>query len=428
MKLKALVATGLVTLMAQGTALAYDIMWFDRNAGIDTFRKVMVYPMAEGSRYNFFPDSNGKFGKYNYELHKRLTRHAKGITYYELFDGIDEKEKMGSAVSKADRDKLLMKFPSEKDRAAAIFDASGADGYIVPYFRQRNTITDYSPAAYVTIRVKSYTEVRDAPNRNYDGTTSYTKDERYWDETVYVPEAYLTRYVTALEFTMFNEEGNKVFTCLNRRHSYSRDFDDEYKDMKDDFADDLKDIKKNKEVMKHHEKNKSTLKLKIGNLSLPSNVGNDEYKLKSCWYLFKTHALRMKNMKVVEGSDASTAQYYVDGSISRYDFTPQWVAPYATSSDRIAWSKEQKWRDKNNKEHTMVTTHYEPQVTPHHGYYSFDSAASVGADLTMYDARTGKAVLSKSYYETDDKEVDCLTHIMKDFFNKADKYAKKQMK
>ena len=46
----------------------------------------------------------------------------------------------------------------------------------------------------------------------------------------------------------------------------------------------------------------------------------------------------------------------------------------------------------------------------------------------MYDARTGKAVLSKSYYETDDKEVDCLTHIMKDFFNKADKYAKKQMK
>ena len=60
--------------------------------------------------------------------------------------------------------------------------------------------------------------------------------------------------------------------------------------------------------------------------------------------------------------------------------------------------------------------------------YSCDSAASVGADLTMYDARTGKAVLSKSYYETDDKEVDCLTHIMKDFFNKADKYAKKQMK
>ena len=57
-----------------------------------------------------------------------------------IFDGIDEKEKMGSAVSKADRDKLLMKFPSEKDRAAAIFDASGADGYIVPYFRQRNTI------------------------------------------------------------------------------------------------------------------------------------------------------------------------------------------------------------------------------------------------------------------------------------------------
>lgn len=428
MKLKVLLATGLVTLMAQGTALAYDMMWFDRDAGIDTFRKVMVYPMAEGTRDNFFPDNNGKFGKYNYELHKRLTRHAKGIYYYELFDGVDEKEKMASAVPKAERDVLLAKFPTEEARAAAVFDASGADGYIVPYFRQRNTITDYSPPATVSIKVKSYTRVQDAPNSNYDGTRSYDTDERYWTETVYVPEAYLTRYVTALEFTMYNDEGKKIFTCLNRRHSYDHNFDDEYKDMKDDFADDLKDIKKNKEILKALEKNKATLNIRIGDLSLPSNVSEDEYKLKSCWYLFKTYAMRMKNMKVVEGEKASAARYYVDGSISEYDFTPSWVEPYATYYDSTAWTKSQKWVDRKGKEHTMVVTHYEPKVTPHHGYYSFGTAATVRANLALYDARTGREVLSQSYYEYDDKEVDCVTHIMKDFFKKVDKFAEKQLK
>lgn len=430
MKLKTLLATGLVTLMAQGTAMAYDMMWFDRNAGIDTFRKVMVYPMAEGTRDNFYPDNNGKFGSYNYELHKRLTRHAKGITYYELFEGADEKEKMATAVPKAERDRLLGKFPSEKDRAAAVFNASGADGYIVPYFRQREIVTDYSPAAYVDIDVKAYTTVENAPNKDYNGTVSYTKDERYWTETVYVPEAYLSRYVTALEFTMYNEDGDKIFTCLNRRHSYYHDFDYEYKDMKDDFADDLKDIKKNKDVLKSQNKNKSTLKLRMGNLVLPNNVNNDEYKLKSCWYLFKTHAMNMKNMKVVEGNEAATARYYVDGNISTYDFTPQWVPPYATSCDREVWKKEHKWKDVNGNEHTMITTHYEPDITPQHGYYDFESAASVVANLTMYDAITGKAVLSESYsnWHDNDKEVDIVTSIMKDFFKKADKFAEKKLK
>ena len=82
----------------------------------------------------------------------------------------------------------------------------------------------------------------------------YKKDESRWTETTYVPPADLTRYITALAFTMYNADGQKIFTCLNRRHSYTNDFDDQYKDMKDDFADDLKDIKKNKEVLKHSKK------------------------------------------------------------------------------------------------------------------------------------------------------------------------------
>ena len=63
----------------------------------------------------------------------------------------------------------------------------------------------------------------------------YKKDESRWTETTYVPPVDLTRYITALEFTMYNGDGQKIFTCLNRRHSYTDDFDDQYKDMKDDL-------------------------------------------------------------------------------------------------------------------------------------------------------------------------------------------------
>lgn len=427
-KLTALVATGLLSLMMQSTASAYDIMWFDRSAGIDRFQKVVVFPMADGGRNNFFSTTMEPYAEYNYQLHKRLTRHAKGIKYYELFDMAPEKKETAEPVPLETREKLLQPFQSEASRAAAIQDAFMADGYIVPYFRARETKIDHSPGVYVNVDMYAYTQVEDAPNSKYNGTIDYIKDESHWTETTYVPPADLTRYITALEFTMYNSDGQKIFTCLNRRHSYSSDFDDQYKDMKDDFADDLKDIKKNKEILKHQQKNPSTLKVRIGNLVLPNNVNNDEYKLKSCWYLFKTHLLRMKNMKLVEGDEASQARYYVDGHVSVYDFTPKWRAPYADTIILLQWTKEQNWKDVNGNEHTMKIKRYEPLINHHHGKYLFNNASRVVASLTMYDTKTGKAIISKSYDEVDDKEVDCMTHIMENFCKEADKYAKERLK
>lgn len=427
-KLKTFITAGLICLMAQETAFAYDMMWFDRSAGIDTFQKVVVYPMADGGRNNFFPTLMLPYSEYNYQLHKRLTRHAKGITYYELFDMKREKENMLEIIDEATRERLLQPFPDEASRAAAITDAFMADGYIVPYFRARETKIDHSPGVYVNVYMYAYTQVENAPNSKYNGTIDYKKDESFWTETTYVPPADLTRYITALEFTMYNGDGQKIFTCLNRRHSYTDDFDDQYKDMKDDFADDLKDIKKNKEVLKHQQKNSSTLKVRIGNLVLPANVNNDDYKLKSCWYIFKTHLLRMKNMKLVEGDEASQARYYVDGNVSRYDFTPKWREPYAESITMLQWTKEQKWTDTDGNEHTMKIRRYEPSIIHHHGKYLFNNASRVVASLTMYDTKTGKAIISKSYDEIDDKEVDCMTHIMEDFCKEAEKYAKNRLK
>ena len=64
-KLKTFITAGLICLMAQETAFAYDMMCFDRSAGIDTFKKVVVYPMADGGRNNFFSTSMLPYSEYN---------------------------------------------------------------------------------------------------------------------------------------------------------------------------------------------------------------------------------------------------------------------------------------------------------------------------------------------------------------------------
>lgn len=430
MKLKSVLAGTMIALMAHGSAMAYDNLWFDRSAGIDRFQKVVVYPMSKGSRDKFFPENKAPYGSYNYELHKRLTRHAKGITYYELFDRIPEKNDTVAMVVKPEvKEKLLGKFASEKDRAAAIQEAFAADGYIVPFFRDRRIQVDHSPAATAEVENYAYTQVEHAPNDKYDGERSYKIDERRWTETVHIPAADLERYITELEFTMFNEDGNKIFTCLNRRHSYNHDFDYQYKDMKDDFADDLKDIKKNKAFLKNYEKNKSSITLGIGNLQLPANVSSDEYMLKSCWYLYKKYAMNMKNAKALEGADIEKARYRVEAVISDYDFEPVWVDPSATSYTEYDSSWEgKKWKDKDGKEHTIKYTKYVPKVVKSYGHYTTSGAARVKAALTLYDVKTKMPVFAKSYYESNDKEVDAWNAILKDFFKNADKEFKKMGK
>ena len=122
-------------------------------------QKVVVYPMADGGRNNFFPTLMLPYSEYNYQLHKRLTRHAKGITYYELFDMISEKGDMLESIDEATRERLLQPFPDEASRAAAIADVSMADGYIVPYFRARETKIDHSPGVYVNVYMYAYMSI-----------------------------------------------------------------------------------------------------------------------------------------------------------------------------------------------------------------------------------------------------------------------------
>ena len=95
-----------IIISTAGMAEAACDIWFDRGADIDRFQKVVVYPISAKSRNNFLWKNEGLIGTYNYELHKRLNRHVKGITFYELAEMIDEKEKVINVDTKKNKHKL----------------------------------------------------------------------------------------------------------------------------------------------------------------------------------------------------------------------------------------------------------------------------------------------------------------------------------
>ena len=417
---KSLIAAVLAGVIATGASMAEAAcdIWFDRGAGIDRFQKVVVYPIAVKSRDNFQIQNDGVFGTYNYEMHKRLNRHVKGITFYELAGMIDEKEKV-IAVDEAQQQKLLAKFPDEKARAAAIFDEFAADGYIMTYLRDYRTVEDYSPECTVRVKQQSYTEDTGGPN----GRKVY--DKKSWEVTHTIPAKYLTRYILGMETAMYNEVGNKIFTYYNHDESYYG-VSQMYTSQKDDMVDELKDIKKNKHQIK--ENKKAIKKMKFGGIDVPNNLGSDEYLLKSLWFAYKDEAYKMKKVKVVP-EDTLMADYVVKMTVTATGYDPSWVDPYATCDTRVAWERKYKWTDKDGNEHEGRVTHYEPgEIRDVYGHYYFGGAAWVKANMYLYDAHTNQLLYSKDYSVSNDKFADAYRDILKQFYKDVDKLAEGKLK
>ena len=417
---KSWIAAMLAGFIATGASMAEAAcdIWFDRGAGIDRFQKVLVYPIAVQARDNFKWQNDGAFGSYNYEMHKRLNRHVKGITFYELAEMIDEKEKVLS-VDEVQQQKLLAKFPDEASRAAAIYDEFAADGYITTYLRDYRTVEDYSPERTVSVKQESYTTDSGGP----DGYKVY--DKKSWEVIHTIPATYLTRYILGMETAMYNEQGNKIFTYYNHDESYNG-ISQMYTSQKDDMVDELKDIKKNKYQIK--ENKRAVKKMKFGGIDVPSNLGNDEYLLKSLWFAYKDEAYKMKKVRVVP-EDTLLADYVVKAVVEYADYVPSWVDPYATCDTRVAWEKKYKWTDKDGDEHEGCITHYEPgSINDVYGHYYFGDAARVKAAMYLYDAHTAQLVYSNHYSVRNDKFADAYRDIFKQFYKDVDKLAEGKLK
>ena len=401
----------LTMLIMQSAAQAYGIFWYDLTSDIGEWKKVVIFPLANSNdKNNYLIDRDEKSLLYweNKHLMERFEKKIKNLHTVRLAPGIKEKDEI--LVDKYSV--LLQPYPSEKARAEAVFEQTGADMYILPRFKQKRIQTDISPRTEFNVTLRSWTEEENGPNGNR------TYDEKSWTVRHVIPEKEIYLHIMELEFDGYDTEANKVLTFTDSRREYNVDEKHQFRNITKYIRKDFGDIKSGK----RKEKGKGgTTNIGFKNINLPSNVGSDEFALKGAYFSMKIEALdRLKDFNVItDPSSGDTLNYYVTGNVNDWRMISTWVPPKVTTYSSLIETKKQKWTDSKGKEHEMKIKKYEEKITDHYAYW--DIKWHVNANFQLVNANTGQVVVSESGSETDDKVMDSYRHILASFYNKVNK-------
>ena len=413
---------GFSSLAFQNIVDAHGAFWYDRNVEITSLGKAMLFPLSNASTpYDYFMNPNESSLEYreNDYLFNQFSKNIKKLKFYRMAPGLFESQQI--TVDKYSD--LLKSFSSEKERAAAVYDTTAADLYLVPTFKEKRVQKDISPRMEFDVQLKSWTEVWNAPGHYHK---TYKKDEKSWTVHHVIPETPVYLHIMVMQFTGYDDKANKVLTFADNRRGYNTSEESQFRNIVKYFRDEFGDVKSGK---KFKEKGKSKgLSIGFKNIGVPSNVGNDEYNLKAAFFAMKDEAFkRLKGISIKYDSSVSdSATYHVDGAISNCSLKSKWVLPTYSVLDKLIKTETEKWKDRDNKEHTQRTSYYTQEISNSLAGWIF--WWSVGANLQLVDSKTNRVLISRYYSDTDDKLMDCYRHIFKDFYSDVNKFVKNQRK
>ena len=400
--------------MVAAVGFAHGQLWYDKHSHVTKYKKVLVYPLGWSGSDKIFYDDNEKSNIYKMHdyLDKKLARRFKTVSLGRIL-----RENKDIRTDEEKYKPLYESFPSEESRAAKIREIdAGVHGYLVPYFTENRDEPHLSPATYVNVSMRSYTEETGGPH----GSRVY--DRQNWTERVLIPQMQRNLHHMGLEFILYDENGKKALTFKNEAHEYDdsrmkRTEYSMYKDLIDEFESDLKEMVRDRNDDDDGDYGARTGK-KIGfkAVTMPKNIVNDDTLAKSVYYTVKSRAERISNARVLYGND-DLADYFVTGNIVKYALERTWRPPRATTYTALKSHRTRKWRDKRGKEHTIHIKRYETKVLTYPGEWVY--TANVTARFNLIDAKTGAVIVSHAAEETDDKTGDALIHLMDAFYSKV---------
>lgn len=219
----------LLLLLISTNAFAHSHVWYDKNAGISSMKKIVVFPLEGIPSYT---------DAYN-ALVQTLSGRIKNMHFTMLYQPNSQARIL---MQSNDRLKSLLKdFPTEEARAQAVQEATVADGYLVCRIREDRTQIDMSPETSTYVTMEDYTEESGGPNgsRRYD-------DSSY--ETVHIiPAKPVFLNLLNLDYTLYDHEGKKVMLVQNNMQNYDLSKENLYKELFKEFAKELKNANKDKE-------------------------------------------------------------------------------------------------------------------------------------------------------------------------------------
>jgi len=399
-------------------AFAHGNIWMDENVDqnlrMTKFKKVILFPIHDQTSEDGRPD---QYQAWNDELAKRINKRIKRTNFIRFEDPNDakaadrKKEKMQIQRENPAYENLLRHFPDEDARAAAVYDQTGAEGYLLPHLRYWNERVDVSPATWTTVKMESYYDVKDGPNGN-QSKLGY----RSWYDSHLIPEHESTLQMLDMDFVLYDAYTHKqAMTLIDYYRCYDVDRMHAFEQVVKNFSGDWNRLKDDHD----NEIPAGAPTIGFRNLELPWNASQDEFAVKTIYYAYKDEAGdTLKGVKTDMAQNGG--RYYVTGAIRSYDRGERWNPPSASTYPEYDHEEEFTWYDRNGNAHKGKKTYYKTGILDHYGYNSF--YYSVSADLSLVDSRTGSTVLHQNLSAEDpDRYANALRRVFGDFYRAVDR-------
>lgn len=428
MKRKRLAAllSGLIlgaALWGNGTpASAHGNIWMDEHQGVadkdfvaaKDYRKILLFPI----RYKDEPDGKvDAFSAYNEILYKRASKRIRKTNVLRFEDPGDAKQADQSREQRyilrddSGYQKLLQHFPTEQERAKAVYDSTGAQGYLLPYIRWDGVRVDTSPTTWTRVRMESYYNIVNGPKGNQSGL-----GYQAWIANHQIPARSRTLQMVDMDFTLVDAyTGKASMTLVDYYRVYDVDETHAIDQIAKNFTGDWNRLKGD-----HDNKapaNAPTLGFQA--LSLPENALRDAFLVRTIGYAYTDEAgdtLKGVRVRYTPGD----GDYLVRGSVTACNRGQTWHRPYATTHRENYKNQKFKWVDDQGNEHEGQYRYYRTRISDHFGYYSF--WYRVAAHLELVNAHTGEVVLTRDVSADDpDRYANALRSIFHDFYKDVDR-------
>lgn len=410
-------STALWSMMAPAPALAAGNIWMDEHAEVQAkdFKRIILFPI----RYGEEPEGRvDVLQADNDMLAKRVQKRIKKTTFLRVEDPGDAKkadksqEKRQIMRDNPAYENLLQHYATEQDRARAVYDATGAEGYLLPHIRKAEVRIDHSPATPVRVRMETYYDEIDGPR----GARHRVGYHSWWQNHV-IPAHDRALQMLDMDFTLYDAyTGKKAMTLVDYYRCYGVTHEHAFDQVAKNFTGDWNRLKddRSQKVAEY------APTLGFGSLTLPDDTAQDEFSLRTIYYVYKDEAGdTLRNVRVVD-EPGTQARYYVRGIVTDYARGETWIPPSVETSLEQYRTTHFTWRDDKGQEHEGKRVFYRTSIADSFGYYRF--WYRVRANLQLVDGMTGAVLLEKSYDEMDaDRYANALRSMFNDFYRRVDR-------
>lgn len=407
----------LLSAMVPVPALAAGNIWMDEHAEVQAkdFKRIILFPI----RYGEEPEGRvDELQADNDTLAKRVQKRIKKTTFLRFEDPGDaekadkSQEKRQIMRDNPAYDSLLQHYATEQERAKAVYDTTGAEGYLLPHIRKADVRIDHSPATPVRVRMETYYDEINGPR----GDRHRAGYHSWWQNHV-IPAHDSALQMLDMDFTLYDAyTGKEAMTLVDYYRCYGVTHEHAFDQVAKNFTGDwnrLKDDRPQKLA-----ENAPTLG--FDPLTLPDEAAQDEFSMRTIYYAYKDEAGdTLRNVRVVDEPEAKV-RYVVRGTVTDYARGETWIPPSVETSLERYRTEYFTWRDDKGRKHEGERVFYRTSFSDSFGYYRF--WYRVRANLQLVDGTTGAVLLDRSYDEANaDRYANALRTMFKDFYRRVDR-------